>query len=1021
MNETHDLDAVAPASDASQRPPRGFLLIVVAAMAALAGVISMGQWSQASSVARTGTTMMANVKARAIADVCLEQWLRYAKDGVDNANWSDFDELLNQQATGNVEVDDFIPPVADCTSGVAYVPKSTAVAAEPTLGYHRYCAIRMDDGVCLVRFDDNSDDGKTSAALSPPDADEAAGAASGDNPRKDTDFSVIVTAIGLFPAKGGTPPNDLYEQADARSTKRALIQIERQASPSGWPAIHARDDLTLVDGPGVGVNWAVTACGAGGVSAGGTVSRNGPDDGCVCGYHAIGAQPVLSGDDGSCTLCGAFTCATGTPALAPKFMDTNGVDDDMDWVGGGAGVDGEFDQDQPPPIPPHPSFTNIVAPGYAFANSFNTQIVDTTNVPAHVTGSAANPICTYFFGGAHNGDITLFNLGTFDATYGWKATPPVPAGRYSPPGRGRIYMRTGQAPGFTPGCSHRPVGPNTTADTCNTMGTVTNIISNTTPRIAYIWDHSDDNVEATFTTLADMYDGANAYTGAAGSPNALFGNTGAVAFGNVPAAGPGTLDINSNGLNDDWPVAPVNCETHAAPSLPEPCDWEITKNASGDIIGAHINLNSCQSLYSMCWRPVAVFDNSDGQSFLSPTLAGGAERESTDVHGEEAFQPFNGIKVPLVKATADRFAGAASPPYERYQDFCGQALGPGAYSTTLNDNGVFYDSAAMRWSILQHDIDFDEWPQRGTYWIFNNEGDAASRALDIANRLGGNGGRLKVGIIVDGAFEMSADDHEICCPTCSCNNGPLVDPQDLVPPMDIQVQKEIYSPGYAFFAREGCYLDGRPLRLNGDILCRYVGINRNANDPERIFSDVFGTGSCQSGTCSPTPTALGNLPSWCGETGFNGSPWVHYGICMKEKTSDASAIGSKGPWVGYVWTRGDMWIGVNNAIAAPRAVDPQLVPPALYRFPLPNHPEWPTLYSEDDLGIGTGNRIYGKVQSATGPGGADMYIGTSNQIYGRVVAEGDLTFKRQNEIYWSGQGTTVTAVGDKVFYQDLGW
>jgi hypothetical protein len=156
---THDN---TPSLSSARGPrPRGFLLIVVAALAALAGVIAMGQWGMATSVARTGTTMVAQSKARAIADACLEQWLRYAKDGVDTTTWVDFAELLSPTLSSAPANTDYIPnPAAThCTAGVTYIPKNMSSASEPRQGLHRYCAYRIDGGACLFRFDDNSDDG----------------------------------------------------------------------------------------------------------------------------------------------------------------------------------------------------------------------------------------------------------------------------------------------------------------------------------------------------------------------------------------------------------------------------------------------------------------------------------------------------------------------------------------------------------------------------------------------------------------------------------------------------------------------------------------------------------------------------------------------------------------------------------------------------------------------------------------------------------------------------------------------
>jgi len=990
MQTTNDEQATEPAKETRPaRRPRGFLLVVVAALAALAGVMAMGQWNIATSVARTGTNLSNNSVATSIAAACLERYLRYAKDGVDRNGWPDFDELLDPDESATPDANDFIPPTAQCDLGVTYVPKSMAAAAEPRQGLHRYCAIRVDQGACLIRYDDNSDDGKTGAVLGPAtDADEGGGAVGGDNPRKDVDYSVIVTAIGLYPAKTTNPVDELYERAEARSTKRALIQIEVQASPTGWPSVHAKDTLTLLDGPGNG-NYAYRSCGAGGVSAGNLVTGE-AQDGCTCGFHAL-SSGSLDGDDGSCTCSGV--CATGAVSTTPKVVDVDNVTDNLDWSTGATATDGEFDHDTPPPVPAKPSFANMAAPGNAFANTFNAQISATTNVPAHVTGSAANPICTYFFAGAHEPD-------PIDLGPPFLARPNAVAPRTSAVGRGRVFRGA-------PGCS------NTAPHTCSTVGTVT-ATPNSTPRMVYIWDHSDTNVQDTFTQLATIYNSA---------PDATFGNTVDAVFANGPLPTASFLDLNANGVNDDWPVAPINCKTMAAQSLPEPCDWEVQTDGSDNVIGARINLNSCASAYSMCWRPVALMDDNDGNYFLSEGLTGTATREPTDDDGAEVFYPNNGFRVPLVRQTVLNDAVPTTPPYVRYQDFCGQISAHGSYSTGFETEGPLWSVLFDKWRVAD-DIEDDEWPSRGTYWIFNLERDTAARAVDIGEDMhgGGGGGRLKIGIVVDGPIEFANKEYELCCPTCDCNTGPVVDPLDISGTLG--ATKEIHSSGFALFARGGCYFGGRVKKLNGDILCEFVGMRDNGPEPERVFSDVFATNSCgTSAGCTPSPVSLGNFPSWCNHpTWFPaGTAWDDFGICFEEKTSNRSNMGSRNPWVGYLWSRGDVILKEDNAVTAPRAIDPQDPAPL---FPVAGGPpEWPVIFSLDDIGLGEKNFVYGKVLA--GPesptGGNLISVGKENEIFGRLVSWDDITFDEKNRIEWNGLGSTTVAVDDSVSYLDLGW
>jgi len=383
--ETNDVNVRNERAGAARRP-RGFLLVVVAALAALAGVMAMGQWSIATSAVRTGINVSTDARARAIANACLEQYLRYAKDGVDRNGWTDFDRLLDFNNSAAPDADDFIPPAAQCTLGVAYVPSSMSAAAEPRQGLHRYCAVRMDQGACFLRFDDNSDDGKTgplvTAATGPLEGTAAAG---GDNPRRDTDYSVLVTAIGLYPAKTTTPLAQLYERAESRATKRALLQIELEAV-TAISALHA-DTVNFRSGPGAG-NYAARICGAGGISTGDLTGSFEANDGCTCGQHVIGTGEVL---DSSCG-CGSDLCAP-----APSAPSTAYVAPDDDATPDNTPPVAEYDQDLPPPVLPNPNLWTGAARGNMFATSVLGKV--TENQPMVLPTTGGNAQCMFYFGG----------------------------------------------------------------------------------------------------------------------------------------------------------------------------------------------------------------------------------------------------------------------------------------------------------------------------------------------------------------------------------------------------------------------------------------------------------------------------------------------------------------------------------------------------------------------------------------------------------------------------------------------
>jgi hypothetical protein len=993
----HD-DSAAVTSPASVARPRGFLLVVVAAMVALAGVIAASQWQVASSATRTGTDMMAGIKSRAIADACLEKYLRYAKAGVDEAAWTDFDQLLTPGLAGGndaISDADFIPPLTDCTAGVAYVPSAMRTAAEPGRALHRYCAMRMDGGACLVRFDDNSDDGKqagpSGGVLSADYGSEGPTAFGGDNPRQDRDFSVLVTAIGIFPAKATTPDDDLYHLADARATKRALLQIEVQASTTGWPAIHADNEVILVNG--AGGNRTLDVCGTGGIATPSLITTDN-NDGCACGFHKItngGAnlQPT-------CSSCGSEGCATADPATYNPATDVIDADDCDDGINPGCvGADGEFDPDTRPPLPAHPVFYTgnsrvgdfmgnpaylqnfrVAAPASAFARNLSRQTSYIDAVPPWVTGGPPgpgdppNPICTYFFGGATDfkGRVTI-GATAANHTVGVKGTP-----------------HSGD---------------------------------NYSPRAVYIWDHSDTALQNTL--IGSSWSGAVTI------------NPGPAPVSWTPFTAPEDPPV--------WPMATdISCQAWNQPYLPPPCDWNFTTDGSGNVTAVAVDIATCKVPQSLCWRPVALMNNQtatsassfDNAYFLSAVGPGAGavakNREATkDVGYTEVFNPANGQRVPLVR-------GGAALTERTYGQFCGNASG--LSGTGPDDKGPLFSRNFGRYRFY-NDLPDDKWTSRGVYFIFDNEGNQAARAVTVEEKLGGDeDDKLRIGIITEGPIQFNTGkDRYVCCPTCNCNDhsgGPA------------NRNNWAYSAGYFLYSGAPCAFRDPVKNLSGDISCEAVVIaHAGGKHAERTYSDVIATGGCTSSGCCTGPgcvamsisefNALNNFTY--ATSCFNSVFWAgstEPGICIMPDVMghNQGDLDDTGPWVGHLWARRDIVVMGRFRIAVrdPGEANPTFpyfpVPPVVPVTPWPEtlHPEWPVMFTREDIGIVSNNHIIGKLQ-------ADyrIHIGSDTTVVGRLVAE-NIRLGRNPpatssniKVIWNGSGTSSTAVSDSVFYQDLGW
>jgi hypothetical protein len=276
-----------------QRPraPRGFALLIVLGVIAMASAIVAVQLSSVRGQEASQIRRREELKARDIAEHCLEVADAYAK-AFGSAN-SDFDQLLDPDSVIEAADDDFLPPASllTGTSSVAVLPPS-GIGSK-----YRYRAFRVNvsavngtSGTCYIRYDDNSDDTSTALSVSTTSNHTVIEGADVDVPERDRDRSVIVTAIGVVPQRSDAQLT--YAQAHARVTLR---RVRAMPAPAVFgSAIHA----------GGVVDFDGDICG----SVAGVIAEQVRGGLCVCGV--LDAQ-LVSGSQGDCA-CGGETCAATT-------------------------------------------------------------------------------------------------------------------------------------------------------------------------------------------------------------------------------------------------------------------------------------------------------------------------------------------------------------------------------------------------------------------------------------------------------------------------------------------------------------------------------------------------------------------------------------------------------------------------------------------------------------------------------------------------------------------------------------
>lgn len=274
---------------------RGFAILIILAVIATTSVVLA---TQLASVEHQGTMAVRaaeELKARDLADACLEAAEAYVEDYAREDSRRDFDALLDPDDVVLTTADNFQPPATLLGNnlGIATIPPGVADQ------FHRYTVFGVSGvGACFVRFDDNSDDASTHASFDMfTDAGEGTGV---DLPQRDRDRAMMITVVGVVPDR--TTLADIYPRAHAVASLtvlRALPPVSRDV------AIEAGGTANL-DG---------SICG----DQAGLIADSVTGGACVCGMLDAqlisGSQPPP--DCAGCATCGPSTGSSVTAGARP--------------------------------------------------------------------------------------------------------------------------------------------------------------------------------------------------------------------------------------------------------------------------------------------------------------------------------------------------------------------------------------------------------------------------------------------------------------------------------------------------------------------------------------------------------------------------------------------------------------------------------------------------------------------------------------------------------------------------------
>ena len=312
----------------TSRSARGFSSLVVLVLVASAMAIVVAVANIAVEQKYATASLSREPMARAIAETCAD---RAAAMASTMAPTGDFDRVLDPDGPRQ-----FVP----ATGPIVQVPKTATDA------FHTYALLKATDGfsqwcdgehcgACLFRYDDNSDDGTVRKTGTDTFDSGLEGTKDNDIFHRDRDRTILVTAIGIYPASDG---DDVYDSSRTRVTIRRLVAT---APGTATPAVWVGERFTSDNGK---------ICGTGGITADSMDFRNAP---CICG-DIKGAR---SRTPGSCSAsdCSPVSCdaqragsteaAQQDPVVTPKettqppvWLDGNWFDDPTETRVGNLGT-----------------------------------------------------------------------------------------------------------------------------------------------------------------------------------------------------------------------------------------------------------------------------------------------------------------------------------------------------------------------------------------------------------------------------------------------------------------------------------------------------------------------------------------------------------------------------------------------------------------------------------------------------------------------------------------------------------
>jgi hypothetical protein len=294
-----------------KRAPHAFVILVVLAALAVITAVIASQLVSGQKAQVIGLRVSEEVRARSIAQACLEMMSAYANNIEPDAGpGTDLDRLL-------AGPDGIAGPSPG--SGDDYLPfgnvRQVAIPPGSASQLHQWNLVDIpgSGGLCAVRFDDNSDDarpalpGAGQTGFDGDDPDEGTGK---NVPNKDRDLAVYLTVIGMYPVLPGTADPQVYARAHTRVTLRRLIQNVNIFQPLA-PALWAGNLIDLKNNNDI--------CGAGGVQANNIQMDN---NSCACGEiiagTTSGAGAPPPGDTCSCpSICAPANLPGTTPSAPP--------------------------------------------------------------------------------------------------------------------------------------------------------------------------------------------------------------------------------------------------------------------------------------------------------------------------------------------------------------------------------------------------------------------------------------------------------------------------------------------------------------------------------------------------------------------------------------------------------------------------------------------------------------------------------------------------------------------------------